>query len=283
MAIISISRACSSHGKEVAQRVAGMLGYQCVSTEILTEASRFFGTAETNLHKSLHDAPTILDRLTHAKAKHLAYIRAALLQHVKWDNVVYHGHAGHLLLPEVCHVLKVRVIAEMGDRIALTQKRLQMSEAEALAFIKNEDRHRSAWTRYFYKTTVSDPRLYDIVLNVSRLKIQDACEIICAAARSDVHTASPESMRAMGNLALSSHVRAALKGICEAEVITDRGWVNVSVRGQKLKKTGSASYQLRRAVCEQIGADLSREIVERTLRIPGVKVVACVVELPYYA
>jgi cytidylate kinase len=260
-----------------------MLGYQCVSREILTEASRFFGAPEKKLHKSLHDAPTILDRLTHAREKHLAYIRAALLQYVKWDNVVYHGHAGHLLLPGVSHVLKVRVIAEMGDRIALTRKRLQISEDEAFAFIKSEDRHRSAWTRRLYKTNVSDPGLYDIVLNVSRLRIQDACEMICAAARSDAYTASLESMRALGNLALSSHVRAALNGICKAEVITDGGVVNVSVRGQKLKKTGSANNHIRREVFEQIRADLSKEIIERTLRIPGVKVVACVVDLPYYS
>lgn len=283
MAIISISRACSSRGKEVAERVAEMLGYQCVSREILTEASWFFGVPETKLRKSLHDAPTILDRITHARGKYLSYIRVALLEHVKGDNVVYHGHAGHLLLPEISHVLKVRVIAEMRNRIALTQKRLRISENEALAFIESEDRHRSAWTRYLYKTNVSDPRLYDIVLNVSRLRIQEACEIICAAARSDTYAAGPESMRAMENLALSSHVQAALKGICEAEVITDGGRVNVSVRGQKLKKTGSASNHVRREVCEQIRADLSRKIVERTLKIPGVKVVACVVDLPYYS
>jgi hypothetical protein len=171
----------------------------------------------------------------------------------------------------------------MGGRIALTQKRLQISEDEALAFIKSEDRHRSAWTRYFYKTAVSNPRLYDMVLNVSQLGIQDACGIICAAAQSDAYTANPESIRAIANLALSSHVRAALEGICKAEVFTDRGRVSISVRGQKLKKTGSASSHIRREVCEQIRADLSREIIGRTLGIPGVEMLACIVELPYYS
>jgi cytidylate kinase len=283
MAIISISRGCSSHGKEIAERVAEMLGYQCVSREIPIEASWFFGVPETKLLKSLHDAPTVLDRITHRRERYLSYVQAALLEHVKGDNVVYHGHAGHLLLPRISHVLKVRVNAELRDRIALTQKRLQTSEDEALAFIESEDRHRSTWTRSLYKTNISDPGLYDIVLNVGRLKIQDACEIICAAARSDTYRASPESKRAMENLALSSHVKAALKGICEAEVITDGGRVNVSVRGQKLRKTGSASNHVRREVCEQIRADLSREIVKTTLKIPGVKELVCVVDLPYYS
>jgi cytidylate kinase len=283
MPVISISRGCSSHGKEIAERVAEMLGYQCVSREILIKASWFFGVPETQLLKSLHDAPTILDRITRRRERDLSYIQAALLEHVKVDNVVYHGHAGHFLLPEISHVLKVRVIAQLRDRIALTQRRLQTSEDGALAFIQSEDGHRSAWTRHLYKTDISNPGLYDIVLNLGRLKIQDACEIICAAARSDAYRTSPESKRAMKDLALTSHVKAALKGICDAEVITDGGRVNVSVRGQKLRKTGSASNHVRREVRERIRADLSREIVETTLRIPGVKELVCVVDLPYYS
>jgi cytidylate kinase len=282
MAIITISRGCSSCGKEISETVAEMLGYQCVSSEILTLASRFFGVPETKLRKSLHDAPTILDRITRARQRYLAYIQAALLQYAKGDNVVYHGHAGHLLLPKISHVLKVRVIADLRNRITLTQERLQISEDEATDFIKSEDRHRVAWTWYFFRTNMSDRRLYDMVLNLGRLKIRDACEMICGAARSDAYRASPESRRVLEDLALSSHVQAALRGICEAQVSTDDGRVNVRVRGQKLRKTGSASSYVRREVCEQIRADLSGAVVEAVLKIPGVKELVCVVDLPYY-
>jgi cytidylate kinase len=283
MAIITVSRGCSSRGKEIAERVAERLGYQCVSSEILVQASRLFGIPETKLRQSLHHAPTILDRITRGRQRYLSYIQAALLEYVKGDNVVYHGHAGHLLLPNISHVLKVRVIAELRSRIALTQQRLQISEEEALAFIESEDRHQQAWTWHLYKTETSDPRLYDMVLNLGRLKIRDVCEMICAAARSDTYRASPESKRAIENLALSSHVRAALKGVCEAKVITDDGRVSVRAWGPKLRKTGSANNHVRRGVCEQIRADLSGEVVEAVLKIPGVRELVCVVDLPYYS
>jgi hypothetical protein len=39
MPIITISRGCYSRGKEVAEKVAKELGYQCLSREILLEAS----------------------------------------------------------------------------------------------------------------------------------------------------------------------------------------------------------------------------------------------------
>lgn len=59
--------------------------------------------------------------------------------------------------------------------------------------------------------------------------------------------------------------------------------MNVSVRGQKLRKTGFASNHVRREVREQIRADLSGEVVETALKIPGVKEVVRVVDMPYYS
>lgn len=283
MAIITISRGCFSHGKEIAERVAEILGYECVSREILIEASKFFHVPEMKLLKSLHDAPTILERMTRGRERYLSYIEAALLEHVKRDDVVYHGHAGHLLLPESSHVLKVRVIAEQEERVALVREKKGISKEEALAFIQNEDRHRAAWTRYLYKTEVGDPGLYDIMINIGRLKIQEACEIICTAARSDIFRASVESKRAIDNLALSSHIRAALQDICEAEVSSDGGMVHVRVPGQKLRKTGFSTNRVQQKVREQIRADLTREIMETVKKIPEVKEVVCDIDLPYYS
>ena len=122
MAIITISRGCYSHGKEIAEKVAEMLEYTTISREILVEASHYFDVSEKDLLKSLHDAPSLLERITHGKNRYLAYIRAALLEYARKDNIVYHGHAGHLLLPDVSHICKVRIIADREERIALLQQ-----------------------------------------------------------------------------------------------------------------------------------------------------------------
>ena len=122
MAIITISRGSFSYGQKIAEKVAEMLGYECLSREILIEASQLFNVSEKKLIKSLHDAPSILERITHGRERYLSYIQTALLEHVKRDNIVYHGLAGHLLLAEIPQVLKVLVIAEIEDRIALLQQ-----------------------------------------------------------------------------------------------------------------------------------------------------------------
>jgi len=127
MSIITISRGSYSRGKEVAEKVAAALGYRCISRDVLLEASEIFNVPEIKLVRAIRDAPSILDRFSHGKERYVAYIRASLLRQVQRDNVVYHGLAGHFLLQGIPHVLKVRIIANMEDRIREEMRRENIS------------------------------------------------------------------------------------------------------------------------------------------------------------
>ncbi len=283
MAIITISRGCYSHGKEIAEKVAVKLGYECVSREILIEASHYFHVPEMKLLKSLHDAPSILERITHGEDMYLSYVQAAFLEHAKKDHIVYHGHGGHLLMPEISHVLKVRVIAELNQRIEFLQQKQNVSKDEAAAFIKKEDQERAQWTRYLYKMDMNDPQIYDIVLNIGRLTIADACEIICATVQRDTYRGTPSSKKAIQDLALSSHVEAALQTVCKAEVRADDGIVRIKVPAQKIRKTSYARPKVQAYVNERIREDLRKDIEGIVKKIPDVKEVFYNIEPPYYS
>jgi cytidylate kinase len=284
MAIITISGGCFSHGKEIAENVAKALNYQCVTQEIIvTEASRFFHIPEGRLMESIHCAPTILERTTHARERFLLSIKAAFLENVKRDNVVYHGHMGHFLIPGITHVLKVLVIAEMEDRIALLQNKREMTRSQALDLIKEEDDCRADWNHYTCQAHMNDPQLYDIVVHIGKLKIQDACNLICTAAKSETCRATAESEKALQNLALSSHVKAALQDICKPEVTSDQGVVYIKIQAQKLKKTGLASPKLQQQIKEKIREDLRQQVEGVVRKIPGVNDVFCDIGLPYYS
>ena len=88
MAIITISRGSYSKGKEIAEKTAQALGYECLSRDILIEASREFNIPEIKLVRAIHDAPNMLERLGLGKKKYIAYIRSALLKHFLNDNIV---------------------------------------------------------------------------------------------------------------------------------------------------------------------------------------------------
>ena len=283
MAVITISRGSYSHGKEIAEKVGEMLGYECISREILLAASQFFQVSEKRLLQSIHDAPSILERVTHGRERYIAYIRAALLDHVKKNNVVYHGHAGHLLIPEIPCVLKVRAIADMDERIAFLQQERKITRDEAMAHITQQDRQRALWTRYLYRVDIDDPRLYDVIIHTGNLTIGDACEIICCAARSETYQVTSESERAINDIAVVSHIKAALQTIGDADVVSNDGLVRVNLSAQKIKRTGMISPRLQMHVQEQIREDLTKEILKIAQAVPGVKEVVCNVELPYYA
>lgn len=283
MAIISISRGSFSHGKEIAERVARQLDYACVSREILLEASRFFEVPEMKLARTIHDAPNLLERMTHGKEKYINYIQAALLEHARTDKLVYHGYAGHLLLPpSICHVLKVRIIANMEERIAYLQKSESKSREEAREYLVREDRERSRWARYLYDVDVRDSYLYDMVIHIGKLKIDDACDIIAAQAKRKSFTADGESLRALGDIAISSHIRAALQETCQAEVASKNGFVHIRVPSPSILKSSYASHDTEK----HMEADIRRNLVQDVIRIaekaPGVKDVVCDVDSPVY-
>jgi len=282
MAIITLSRGSFSHGKEIAERVAERLGYKCISREILVEASQYFKVSEMRLTQTIHDAPSILERITRGKEKYLNYIQAALLERVRKDNVVYHGHAGHLFLPQISHVIKVRIIADMAERILYLQKSQPMSTSEAKTYLENEDRERALWTRYLFDKEITDASLYDIVINIAVLKIDDACDIICKMVQSERFKATPESTQAIHDLAISSHIRAALLDICDAEVTSDRGRVHVRVRSPKIRKSSYASPAIEKSIAEDMRQDINRNVLVILRDISGVTDVTCTVDDPNY-
>ncbi len=283
MAIITISRGCFSHGQEIAEKVAEMLGYDCLSREVLVDAAQLFDVSERKLIKSIHDAPSILERITNGREKYLAYIKAALFERVRNGNAVYHGHAGHLLLSEIPEVLKVRVIAAIEDRAEFLQKKQNMSRNQALKYIESEDKHRTDWTRYLYKMDLSDPRLYDIVIHIGQLKIKDACRLIASAAQSKAYEITVELRKSINDLAIVSRLKAALIGICDAEAVANDGHVRIKVAAQKLRKTGQSGPALQKHIFSTIREDLTRQILDIAYKIPGVVDVECDVERPYYS
>lgn len=210
MAIITISRGSFSKGSNVARLVARTLGYDCISREVLLEASEHFNIPEIKLERTLHDAPSILERFTYGKERYLAYIASAFLERMQKGNVVYHGLAGQFFLRGVSHVLKVRILADLEDRAALEMERESLTRERALERLRRDDEERRRWSMHLYGVDTWDPGLYDLVVHVHKLRVDDAAKLICECARLDQFEATPESQQVLEDLILSARVRARL-------------------------------------------------------------------------
>lgn len=210
VSIITVSRGSFSGGMSLAECVARRLGYKCISREILTAAASRFSVDEEALNRALVDKPGILERMTVERTHYLACIRAALLEEAKDDNLVYHGHAGHLLLKGVPHVLKVRVVADMEFRIRSAMERNRLGRDEAIRYIRKVDDERERWTRFLYHVDWRDPALYDIVVNLDHMSMESACELVSGATKLGEYKATPEWDVLRNDLVFGAALRAKI-------------------------------------------------------------------------
>jgi len=152
------------------------------------------------------------------------------LRNLRKDNIVYHGLAGHFFVAGVSHVLKVRIIADMDNRITLEMERNSVSKEEASHVLKNDDEERRKWSKQLYGIDTWDASLYDLVIHVRKIQVDDAVEIICNTVNLAHFKTTPESQQVMDNLALAAEVKSRLVESYPNAVVTARkGAITVRV------------------------------------------------------
>lgn len=237
MSIITISRGSYSRGKEVAEGVAKKLGYECIARDVLLEASKEFNIPEIKLLRAMEGGPSILDRFTYGKEKYIAYIQAAILRHLKRDNVVYHGLAGHFFVKDVPHVLKVRILADFEDRVRLVMERDGLDRKEAVRFLQGVDEQRRRWSKHLYGIDTWEPSLYDLVIHIHKITVNDAVDIIVHTVQLEHFKTTPESQKQMEDLWLAAEVKAALVNIKpDIEVKIENGVAFVDTKAPESKE-----------------------------------------------
>jgi cytidylate kinase/CBS domain-containing protein len=233
MAIITISRGSLSGGARLAEQLGTRLGAKVISREVIVEAARKYGVSENELTEGIKSPPGLWDRLTHHKHRYLLAIQATLAEMVMEGNTIYHGHAGHLLLKELPHVIKLRLIAPLEYRAQAAMAELKGGREEALHHIQMIDEQRAKWVRLIYNVEWTDPALYDLILNLEQMSIETACETVVNLVGRKEYCRTPETVQMRKDFALATRVRAELtfhSGFSESaiEVTVRRGILRFS-------------------------------------------------------
>lgn len=272
MSIVSISRGSNSRGAEVAEKAARLLGYRCLAREAVLEASGMYNIPEDELVRAIEQPPSILERTLDGKARYLTTIRAALLTQFSDDNVVYHGFGGHYFVRDIKYALKVRILAELSDRVAIVVERDQIPEPEARRLLLKKDKARRRWGLYLYGVDPEDPSLYDIVLHVSKMGTDGAAEVICNLAQHHKFHSSATSRAKLRDLALAASMEAALVDLeldlTIVDITANDGVVRIGFHEPSFTRA-SPSSKFR----EQYLECLEQRVHECTHRIPGLKLI----------
>jgi hypothetical protein len=186
----------------------------------------------------------------------ISLVSAVLAKKLLDDNVVYHGPFGQVLVTGVSHVLKVRIVAQLEDRVANKVKREGgLSAAEAERAILREDRERLQLAKQVFNLDDDDAALFDLVINTSQVDVDTASDIITGTVKLKRYQPMTYSVRCMENFELSARARAHLIDLDPNVLVeADNGKVRIRTRG--------GGWSTRKKVSE---------IRQRTANLEGVK------------
>jgi cytidylate kinase len=211
MSIITVSHEAFGAGRAVAERVAAILNYRCISREVLIKASDCYGIAEARFLEVLEQRPR------HWWARWLESLRiyrvtlqAALCEFAQEGNVVYHGRAGQECFPGICHVLNVFVKSPAETRIEQIMARRALGEEAAKKYLEQLDRTCTRRIRELFEIDWRDATRYDIVLNTARTTVETAARIIAELSQREEYRPTAESLQAIKDLTITARVEAVL-------------------------------------------------------------------------
>jgi cytidylate kinase len=259
MPIVTISRGFPAGCQAVAESVAGSLGCPSIGREILVEAATKLGVSVDLLSRKIEHLPSVWDRLTLERRDYIVGLQAALAEHVMSGNLVYHSYAGHILLKDLPCVLRVRIVAPLETRIREAMESEGLSRHLAEASVRRYDEDLARWTRTIYEVDWSDPSLYDIVLNLGQLSVDEASDCVLRLARQPRFAITGDRRTSLQDFLLATKVRLALasspatQGLA-LEVTARGGRINVGRLTLEVSMPGALPEHFRAEVISVIKA-----------------------------
>ena len=165
---------------------------------------RSYGISEAKLNDVLEKDAYWWERWLQDMRPYRTALQAAMCEIAQEGNFVYHGHIGHELLPDICHVLKVMLTAPLEFRISEIQSQHGLDEAGRTGLHRPRGCSRYSEVVALFGTDWRDITRYDLALNVAQLGIEDVTRVIVEAARLERFQPSAASKQDFKNFTLVS-------------------------------------------------------------------------------
>ena len=199
MSVITISRQFGAGGKTLGRRIADTLGYfyadediieravveiyvssdgrEIIETEPVDKLRKFisklnpFGTSLMEL--PLSDKERYIDGFKYVELLNLIIPKIA-----RNGNAVIVGRGGQYILHDVENTYNILLIANEEDKINFIVDHYRVSRTRAVQMINRMNKRRANLYSFFRKKDYDDPKLYDLILNMSKFSIDKAEKLI---------------------------------------------------------------------------------------------------------
>lgn len=180
MAIITVSRTHGSAGTMYAAKLAERLGYACYGSEILKDPGRFAGDNFCELCAEEPEAPSFFERFEELMSNRNFYktiLHACVYDLALKDNVVFAGMGAQVILSGIPGAFHVRVVRRLSDRVRAIAQVKNTSTDDALSLIEKMDHSKKEFMSHYFDTDPSDPTLYHLTVNSSRVPLEYAVDV----------------------------------------------------------------------------------------------------------
>ncbi len=215
MSIITVFNGLFCEAGVVVKRVVDATGNRLVpDQEIVADASKLSGMAEDKITRAFSAKTSVFNSFSHEKERAVAWLRLAMARKlVDADNLLFSGFAAMLPPAGMAHILKVCLISDMKNRLAVAEREEGYAEKHAQKIIHHDDKDRAAWIKTL--RNVEDPwnaDVYDMVVPVSSTGVEESAALIVEQAANTAVTVTPATRSAVADFLLSATVGTVLAG-----------------------------------------------------------------------
>lgn len=194
--IYTIGREFGSMGQLVGEKLAERLGIKCYDKELLQHAAKDSGFCE-EIFENHDEKPTnsflyslVMDTYSAGSYAAAPFLDMPLNHKVflaqfdtikkiaEQESCVIVGRCADYALANHPDCINIFVRAELDDRIKLISKRLDITENKAKDLILKNDKQRASYYNYYTCKKWGDTRSYDLMLNTSKLSVDDCVDLI---------------------------------------------------------------------------------------------------------
>jgi cytidylate kinase len=197
MAVITISRQYGAGGKTLGKQVAGTLGYTFADEDIVQtiaekakvstgwvesiekEAGGRLSRIVTRMvSKALVDRVLKDERGYIDEQIYIDYLVVIISQMAEDGNIVFLDRGSQYILNDLPGAFHVLLISTLEKRIQFIMDRYNMSLQRATQVVKSEERRRLNLYRKIGKQDFDQPELYHLVINMAKVDMDDAIDMI---------------------------------------------------------------------------------------------------------
>ena len=185
--IISIGRQHGSGGREIARLLARELGIKCYDKEIVDEAAKHsdFSRDLINAYDEkrmsafmLHAGGYGLNENFRLNMQVVSAQFDAIRKIASKGDCIFVGRCADYILRDRSDLVSVFILGDMDERLKCLARRQGLDEAAARKKIKEVDKDRSSFYKYYSDQTWGDAQNYDLCINSSRLGVEGTVKVI---------------------------------------------------------------------------------------------------------